>query len=132
MTIKIKHRILSFLKAIIIPFCILLVCAGYMNLFGLNLITGILFWFVIVPSLTLYLSKILLGSKNITRNSILELIGFYGLMVFLIYKHYQSDLFKLMIASLVFNLFLFIATTVAKLLIDKYTPANSEQSTPTH
>jgi hypothetical protein len=37
-----------------------------------------------------------------------------------------------MIASLVFNLFLFIATTVAKLLIDKYTPANSEQSTPTH
>lgn len=47
------------LKAtLIVPFCLILVLIPYSMLIGWNLFTGVLFWYVITPALTIYLPGI--------------------------------------------------------------------------
>ena len=107
MVLKIKrYRIRTLFKvAIIIPSCVFLFVAGSGYFFGVsrNLLSTIVSWFVIIPLLTVFLSKIISGNKNLALKSLISLVAFYGVMVFMIYKHYQTDFFKVMIASLVFN-----------------------------
>ena len=86
---------------------------------GWNSATLILFWFVAAPVIAIRLPSLL--SKN--RKSIVEpiagLILFYGLMVLMIYRHYESDYFKLMIISFLLNILLvsliyFVKRTVSR------------------
>jgi hypothetical protein len=67
-----------------------------------------LLWFIIFPGIILYLSAKLLRDKNKMWKSIVSLTIFYSFMVFMIYKHYQSDFFALMMASFVWNFFIMI------------------------
>lgn len=76
---------------------------------GWNLFSGLLFWVVITPVLAWVLPGMVLRHGNHLKESLGGLVAFYALMVFLIYDHAGSDLFKLMMGSLVFNL---IAITV--------------------
>ena len=105
-----------FRVAIIIPLCIFLYVAvsGYFFGGSSNLLGTIVSWFGIIPLLTVFLSNIISGNKNLALKSLISLVVFYGVMVFMIYKHYQSDFFKLMIMSLIFNaclMFIGIAAT---------------------
>jgi hypothetical protein len=83
------------LAIVLIPFSIFI---------GWNLPTLLLFWFVVIPTLTIYLPT------RVSKNSshLLESVGgltlFYGAMVFMIYEHYQTDYFLVMGISCFLNL----------------------------
>ena len=105
-----------FKVAIAVPLCVFLfvVACGYLFGGSRNLLVTIVSWFVVIPLMNVFLSKNISGSKNLALKSLISLVVFYGIMVFMIYKHYQTDFFKIMIASLIFNsliLFVGIAMT---------------------
>lgn len=83
------------LAMVLIPFSLLV---------GWNIFTLLLFWFMIVPALTLYLPKMVNKDKNHVFESLTGMILFYGLMIFMIYDHYQTDYFQVMMYSCGFNL----------------------------
>ena len=92
------------LAAILIPFSLLI---------GWNPLTLLLFWLVIIPALVVYLPTIVSNKKNLLFESSIGLLIFYALMVFMIYEHYQSDYFLVMIFSGVINLMIvFVATKI--------------------
>jgi hypothetical protein len=85
------------LWGILVPFSMLI---------GWNLITLLLFWFVLIPVLTFYLPVVLSKSSNHLPESLAGLVLFYGIMVFMIFDHYKSDYFQVMVLSGVINLVL--------------------------
>ena len=76
---------------------------------GWNLVTLFLFWFLLVPGVTYFLSqKTVSGSQRI-KVSLSSLLLFYSVMVFMIYDHYKFDYFQVMMWSYVWNsIFLFL------------------------
>jgi len=99
----IKNRLIGML---IVPIGLAIVLVPFSTLIGWNLISLILFWFIIIPGLTILLPTIFSKSSNHLIESILGLVIFYGIMVFMIYDHYQTDYFQVMIISLGINLIL--------------------------
>lgn len=111
-----RYRIPTLFKAaIIVPLCVFLFVAGCGYFFGgsRNLLGWLVSWFLIIPCLTVFLSKVISGTRNLALKSFISLLIFYGIMVFMIYKHYQSDFFKVMIASLIFNSLVMLVGVVA-------------------
>ena len=101
-----RYRIPVWLRVtIIVPLCLFLYVAlsGYFFGASKHILGVIVSWFVIIPMLNALLSNTISGKENFALKALISLITFYGIMVFMIYKHYQSDFFKIMIASLIFN-----------------------------
>lgn len=106
-----RYHIPTWLKVtIIVPLCVFLFVAASGYFFGASrdLIRIIVSWFVVIPLLNAFLSNTISGRENFALKALVSLVGFYGIMVFMIYKHYQSDFFKIMIASLIFNSFILL------------------------
>ena len=103
--IKRYHLLTLFKVILVVPVCIFIFIAASGYFFGgtRSLATTIVSWFVIVPLLTAFLSKRISGQEYSAFKSLISLLAVYGIMIFMIYKHYQTDFFKVMIASLVFN-----------------------------
>lgn len=99
-----RHLLVYFKIAILIPLCLFVVMAPYSLLLGWNVITLIIFWFFIVPGVILYLSARLFKDSRVTGKAMVSLITFYSIMVFMTYKHFQSDYFAMMLFSFLFNL----------------------------
>ena len=99
------------LAIILVPFSLLI---------GWNLLTSFLFWFVVTPMLAIYLPAIVSRNKSHFVESSMGLITFYGLMIFMIYDHYKTDLFKVMIASCLVNLILISVIAWTRKLITHY------------
>jgi len=89
---------------LIVPIGLAVVLVPFSILIGWNLITLTLFWFLLIPVLSIYLPAIISNSKNHLFESLAGLIIFYGIMVFMIYEHYMTDYFQIMIMSCVINL----------------------------
>lgn len=89
---------------LIIPLGLTAVLVPFSLLIGWNIFTLLLFWFVLIPCLSMYLPSLVSSNKNHLIETVLGLIIFYGIMVFMIYDHYQTDYFKAMIVSFVINL----------------------------
>jgi hypothetical protein len=104
MVLKIKryHLLTLFKVILVVPLCIFIFIAASGYFFG-GTPTTFVSWFVIVPLLTVFLSKIISGRENSAFKSLISLLTVYGVMIFMIYKHYQTDFFKVMIVSLIFN-----------------------------
>lgn len=66
---------------------------------GWNLITLFLFWFIVVPVVSIYLPAKILKNEDWLLQAISGLVLFYGVMAFMIFRHYQTDYFKIMIIS---------------------------------
>jgi len=101
-----RYHLLTPVKVIlVVPLCvfIFIAVAGYFFGGTRSLATTVLSWFVVIPLLTVGLSKIISGRDNLAFKSLISLLSMYGIMIFMIYEHYQSDFFKVMIASLIFN-----------------------------
>src|SRR5687767_10508899 len=95
----------------IVPVGLAIVLVPFSMLIGWNLVTLILFWFVLTPGLTIYLPTLVSSNKRHLFESLLGLVIFYGLMVFMIYDHYKTDYFQVMIVSCVINVILVSAIT---------------------
>jgi len=81
-----------------------LVLVPYSFLIGWNLTSLLLFWFVIVPLISFYLPAKVSQSKIHLIESLLGLVIFYTLMVFMIYDSFESDYFLVMMVSCAANL----------------------------
>jgi hypothetical protein len=90
--------------ALIVPIGLAIILVPFSILIGWNVITLILFWFVLTPRLTIYLPTKFSSNKNHFSESLLGLVIFYAIMVFMIYDHYKTDYFQIMILSFVINL----------------------------
>ena len=90
----------------IVPVGLAIILVPYSIFIGWNGATLVLFWLVLTPALTIYLPTLVSTNKRHLFESIVGLIPFYGLMVFMIYDHYKSDYFQFMIISCVINVIL--------------------------
>ena len=88
----------------IVPMSLLILLVPFSLLLTWNLLTLILFWFALIPIVTLYLPGKALKTKNHLFESLVGLMIFYGIMVFMIYDHHQSDYFQVMMISCLINL----------------------------
>ena len=95
----------------IVPVGLAIILVPFSMLIGWNLVTLILFWFVLTPGLTIYLPTLVSSNKKHLFESLVGLIIFYGLMVFMIYDHHKTDYFQVMIVSCVINVILVSAIT---------------------
>ncbi len=91
-------------RTLIIPLGLTAVLVPFSLLIGWNIFTLLLFWFVLIPGLSMYLPSLVSSNQNHLIETVLGLIVFYSIMVFMIYDHYQTDYFKAMIVSFVINL----------------------------
>ena len=113
MVSKIKYPLVVGLKLVIlVPLGAMIFLAGYSLIAGWNLITLLLFWFIILPFLVFSLAR-LLHMRQVWQ-SMIALLCFYGWMTFLIYDHYQTDYFMVMIASLLYNSFIIMLVMLSK------------------
>lgn len=95
------------LKAIlIVPAGLAIVLVPFSMLIGWNLISLIVFWFVLTPALIIYLPKVVSGNKSHLLESLAGQIIFYCTIVFMIYDHYKTDYFQVVMMSFVVNLLL--------------------------
>lgn len=95
----------------IVPIGLAIILVPFSMLIGWNLTTLILFWLVLTPGLTIYLPTLVSSNKNHLVESVVGLIIFYGIMVFMIYDHYKTDYFRVMILSCIINVILVSAIT---------------------
>jgi len=99
---------------LIVPIGLALILLPFSILIGWNLITLFLFWFVLTPGLTIYLPTFVSKRMNHLYESLIGLIIFYAIMIFMIYDHYKTDYFQIMILSGVINLMLVYVLSWAK------------------
>ena len=99
---------------LIVPVGLAIILVPFSIFIGWNLITLILFWIIITPGLTIYLPTIVSRNKSHLFKSLVGLLIFYGIMVLMIYDHYNSDYFQVMILSCVVNLILVSVITSAR------------------
>ena len=106
-----KKRILA---TLIIPVGLAIVIVPFSLLIKWNLISTLVFWFIITPGIAIFLPTRIMGSKNHVPESLLGLIFFYGIMVFMIYDHFNTDYFQLMLFSSMINLVLILVVALAR------------------
>lgn len=103
-----------FVIVVVIPLCVFLVMVPYSLFLKWDLLSLLLFWFVTVPFVILFSSTKFLKKKNAIWKSVISLISFYSLMVFMIYKHYQSDFFTIMMISFLWNLLIMLSVMIVE------------------
>ena len=81
---------------------------------GWNLITCVLYWFIAVPVMSFVLPTLIRPHGSHLIESLLGLTVFYAFMGFMIYKHFTSDFFTLMMVSFVFNLIVIALLSLIK------------------
>ena len=101
-------------QILIIPIGLVLALVPFSLLIGWNLFTLFLYWFIAVPLLSFHLPTLVKRNTHRLFSSIAGLTIFYGFMVFMIYEHYQSDFFQVLIWSGVINLVILIVMEVVK------------------
>ena len=93
--------------SIVIIVGLLLVFVPYSLWIGWNAISVLLFWFVLIPIISIYLPRVIFGRPTLL-GKLGGLVLFYALMVFMIYDHYQSDYFLVMMISVVINVLMIL------------------------
>jgi hypothetical protein len=91
---------------LIVPVGLAIVLLPFSLLVGWTLISLILFWLFLTPAITVCLPLLFSERQLLFFKSLIGLAVFYAIMVFMIYDHYESDYFQIMIASWVINSFL--------------------------
>jgi hypothetical protein len=85
---------------VFVPFSVLL---------GWNIVTLVLFWLVITPALAIYIPTRVSKNPRHLFESLTGLSLFYAVIIFMIYEHYKSDYFQMMMVSYVLNIIMIVA-----------------------
>ena len=104
---------------LIVPLGLAIVFTLYSLVIENNLFTVVLFWIVITPGVTIYLPTLVSRNKNHFFESVCGMAIFYALVIFMIYDHYMTDYFQLMIWTLIVNLILVTFITWIKIPASK-------------
>ncbi|MBT3208038.1 MAG: hypothetical protein HN704_08015 [Bacteroidetes bacterium] len=95
--------VIASLSAVLVP---------YSLLFGWNVISVIVFWFFLVPLVSIAAARFYFNEKKQYLVSIVGCFLFYMCMLFMIYEHYLSDFFVMMMISMITSL---IVITLAEI-----------------
>src|SRR5882762_391006 len=95
----------TLLTAAILFACMAVFSLSITRLGGWNLISSIVFWYILVPIIATLSSQIL-KTNNYFKTAILGTIIFYALVFFMTYKQLDTDLGVVMKYSLASSLFL--------------------------
>lgn len=98
---NIKTQVLT---SIIVLVSIGLLLIPFSLFIGWNLFTLFIFWFVLIPVVTCSLPQLIFKGSTILKGQLSGLILFYGVIILMIYEHFQSDFFKGILLSFLFNL----------------------------
>jgi hypothetical protein len=101
---------------LIVVIALFIVLIPFSFLVGWNLISLFLYWFILVPAVSIYLPAKILKNEDWLIQALGGLVLFYGVMVFLIYQQYHTDYFKIMIVSGGVNLVIVAGFFLAKKL----------------
>ena len=101
MDYNVANKALRILSAPVILF-ILLFPFGFIT--GWNLTTLVIYWFFLTPFVAEYVPTIFSKDKNQLVESLTGMLIFYSFMVLMTYKHYQTDMFFIMLVSCGINL----------------------------
>lgn len=93
---------------------IAIVLVPFSVLIGWNIFTLVLFWLVITPTLAIYIPTRLSKNTSHLLESLAGLTLFYAVIVFMIYDHYKSDYFQMMMVSYVINLIMIVAINATR------------------
>ena len=104
-----KEKINKLKGILIVPIGLSLVLIPFSIYIGWNIFTTLLFWFIIAPCLTIILPVLFSKNPHHLYESLLGLMIFYAINIFMIYEHYKSDYFLIMILSLISNIILISA-----------------------
>ena len=119
-----KQKQVDSLKGtLIVPGGLSIVLVPFSILIGWSLLTLVLFWFVLIPFLTIYLPSRISKAGNHLLESLVGLTIFYAIMVFMIYDQYKTDYFQLMLVSFVVN---FIVVAMFRLKAGSRTQAQQQ------
>lgn len=99
-----KNPLSKLKEILIVPLVLAAVLVPFSLFIGWNLFTLVLFWFLMVPSISFFAPRLVSPKKNLLLSSMLGLVIFYVGMVFMIYKQAQSDFFQVLIWSALINL----------------------------
>lgn len=99
---------------LIVPIGMIIILLPVSLLIGWNLITLLLFWLIIIPVLAIYLPVLVSNKGKHLFESLVGLVIFYAIMIFMIYKQYKTDYFQVMIISGVINSVIVVLATSEK------------------
>lgn len=99
-----KELINKPLTILCVPVGLFVLLIPFSLLIGWNIFTLLIFWFILTPVVAEYLPTIFSKNKSLMTESLIGMLIFYSLLVFMIYEHYQTDLFSIMVASCLINL----------------------------
>ena len=111
MDVELKDKLIG---TLMVPVGILILFIPFSLIIGWNLISLLLFWFVLTPLTATLLPFKVLKRKNRLIESITGLLIFYAFIVFMIYDHYKSDYFQVMIVSCALNLLVVTVITLRR------------------
>ncbi len=92
------------LRIFCVPVILFILLLPFSFLTGWNIATAIICWFFLIPFVAEYVPTIFSADKNQLKESLIGLLIFYSFMIFMIYKHYDSDFFFIMVLSAVVNI----------------------------
>ena len=75
-------------------------------LFGNHIVALFIFWFMIVPYVTVFISKKRSKRKSPLVEIIAGMVLFFGMVTFMIFNYYGTEYFQLVVISACFNLVL--------------------------
>ena len=87
------------ISVIIVTLSLITILVPYSLFLGWNLFTSILFWFILVPLISVLMAKFHGKPGKRLLAGIVGCLLFYLIIIFMIYSSYQSDQFKLMVIS---------------------------------
>jgi hypothetical protein len=105
------------IRFFILPVGLTLLLISYSLLIGWNLVAFSVFWFLLVPLVSILVHEVLNRKTQVIIETLSGLIIFYGLVILMIYKHYQSDYFRMMILSFLINMIVIAVVLVMKSFI---------------
>jgi hypothetical protein len=87
------------ISIVIVTLSLFGILVPYSLFLGWNLITLFIFWFILVPIITILTARFYNKVNKRISSGLFGCIAFYLIMIFLIYSHYKTDYFKVMIVS---------------------------------
>ena len=93
-------RVNKYVSSVVVLVGLIIALIPFGLIFGMSLLPNIIFWFFVVPMLAFAIVKQICHSRDHVFAAASGLVLFYAFMVFMIYDHYQSDFFKLMVVSM--------------------------------
>lgn len=94
-----KKLINKGLRILCVPLILFILLFPFSFLTGWNIATAVFCWFFLTPFIAEYVPTIFSADKNQLKESLIGLLIFYSFMILMVYKHYDSDFFFIIMLS---------------------------------